>query len=161
MNKFSNEILTMMEEDREFRISFKQEQFATYFIEKMTEKMELMGMSGADLARTLDKSAAYISKLLNKEQNLTIKTMIDLADAIEMDISIYLKPRATSIRAITIAVSKSNPSHISWSERERNSPCYGKVAEGAVLPFIRKARMSPASIRNGWVSTIAEVCQDA
>ena len=95
MDKLSLEIREMMKEDRGFRISFSQERFASGFIEQLTLKMQAGGMNKADLARAMGKSAAYVSKVMNKEQNLTIRTMVELADAVGMEPILQLKPSVT------------------------------------------------------------------
>lgn len=51
--------------------------------------MKEKGISKADLARKLGKSRASVSQMFNKTPNLTIKKMVEIADAIGIDIKVY------------------------------------------------------------------------
>lgn len=46
--------------------------------EDICEIMEAKGMSRADLARELGKSRAWVTKVLRGDQNLTLKTVVDV-----------------------------------------------------------------------------------
>jgi transcriptional regulator with XRE-family HTH domain len=46
--------------------------------EQICEIMEAKGISRADLARKLDKSRAWVTKVLRGDQNLTLKTVVDV-----------------------------------------------------------------------------------
>lgn len=50
--------------------------------------MEREEISKADLARRLGKSRAAITQMFNKTPNITIKKMIEIADAIGLDLHI-------------------------------------------------------------------------
>jgi transcriptional regulator with XRE-family HTH domain len=46
--------------------------------EQICEIMEAKGISRADLARKLGKSRAWVTKVLRGDQNLTLKTVVDI-----------------------------------------------------------------------------------
>jgi transcriptional regulator with XRE-family HTH domain len=50
--------------------------------------MERDGLSRADLARKLGKSRASVSQMFNKTPNLSIMKMMEIADAVDLDISL-------------------------------------------------------------------------
>jgi len=59
----------------------------TYDIERF---MEARKISRADLAKKVDVSPAYISKVLRGEGNLTIKSVVSLADAVGARVVVQL-----------------------------------------------------------------------
>ncbi len=50
--------------------------------------MENNGITKADLARRLNKSRAAISRMFNKNPNVSVKKMVEIADAVDLDISL-------------------------------------------------------------------------
>ena len=72
---------------------FLTEQAILEFTEKVVVAMERAGMSRADLARQLGVSKAFISKLLNGNPNLTVKTMVALAKALGCSLELSLCPQ--------------------------------------------------------------------
>jgi len=55
--------------------------------------MDEKGLSRSDLARQLRVSPAYITKLLNSTSNLTLRTLVNLAIALDLEIDVTLQPR--------------------------------------------------------------------
>jgi len=51
-------------------------------------KMEEDNITRADLARNLGKSRAAISQMFNKTPNISIKKMIEIADAVSLEINL-------------------------------------------------------------------------
>jgi len=50
--------------------------------------MEKNNISKADLARNLNRSRAAVSQMFNKTPNITIKKMVEIADAIGVDFTL-------------------------------------------------------------------------
>jgi cyanate lyase len=48
----------------------------------LQQRMKQIGMSKADLARSLDTSQAYVTKLFRGQTNYTVVTMVKLAHAV-------------------------------------------------------------------------------
>lgn len=61
------------------------------FTEDLFVLMETRGVTKAELARRIDKSPAYITKVLRGDSNFTIKSMVTLARALDADIEVRLK----------------------------------------------------------------------
>lgn len=100
-------------------IQEEQDRLAQEFILSLQTRMGELNMSQSDMAFTLGKSRAYVSKLFTKEQNLTIKTMVELAHSLDMKMAI-------SVRALwleTMPTSKLMPlQYKDWS-KERTISC--------------------------------------
>ncbi|MCD4819542.1 MAG: helix-turn-helix domain-containing protein [Candidatus Cloacimonetes bacterium] len=58
------------------------------FYHMVITKMEDDGITRADLARNLGKSRAAISQMFNKTPNISIKKMIEIADAVNLEINL-------------------------------------------------------------------------
>ena len=58
------------------------------FYETIMSKMEREGISRADLAAKLGVSRAAVSQMFNKTPNVTIKKMVEIADAVGVELSI-------------------------------------------------------------------------
>lgn len=64
---------------------------AISFVEEVLKSMERLKMNKADLARKLNVSPPYISKLMHCEDNLTIQQMCRIADAVGLTIHMKVK----------------------------------------------------------------------
>jgi len=58
------------------------------FYHLVLTKMERDGLSRADLARKLNKSRASVSQMFNNSPNLSIMKMMEIAHAIDLEISL-------------------------------------------------------------------------
>ncbi|MBS3768387.1 MAG: helix-turn-helix transcriptional regulator [Candidatus Cloacimonetes bacterium] len=58
------------------------------FYHLVLTKMEQDGVSRADLARRLGKSRAAISHMFNETPNITVKKMVEIADAVGLNINL-------------------------------------------------------------------------
>src|SRR6266567_7758115 len=76
--------LKEFETDQEFRT----EEVIIDFTEKVVAAMRERDMSRVELAQRLGVSKAFVTKLLNGNPNLTIRTMVSLADALECNLLI-------------------------------------------------------------------------
>ena len=65
-----------------------------FFAVSLERRMQQQGLSKADLARRLETSPAYITKILRGDTNLTIRSMVDLARAVDSALHIHLAPAA-------------------------------------------------------------------
>jgi len=72
-------------------VDFLAEQAIINLTEKIVEKMESMNISRAELAKKLGVSKAMVTRILNGNPNLTIKTIVSIANAMDckMDIDLY------------------------------------------------------------------------
>lgn len=67
--------------------------------------MEVKNISKADLAKRLNKSRSAISQMFNKTPNITIKKMVEIADAIGIEIRIS-SPQVLHASAHLVVTSK-------------------------------------------------------
>jgi transcriptional regulator with XRE-family HTH domain len=58
------------------------------FYQLILTEMEIKGIKQVDLAKKLNVSPAAVSKLLKKTPNITLKKMVELAEAVDLDIEI-------------------------------------------------------------------------
>jgi len=68
------------------------------FTEKVVDKMQRTGMTRAELAHKLGVSKPFVTKLLNGNPNMTIKTMVAIANALECEFSAEMCPKGFEIR---------------------------------------------------------------
>lgn len=69
-------------------IDFKTEGIILELTEKIVEIMDRNKVNRAELANRLGVSNAYITKLLNGNPNLTIKSLVSIASALNCDLEI-------------------------------------------------------------------------
>src|SRR5215210_2821538 len=74
-------------------ITYRAERAVLDFTGDIDRLVEERDMTRAELAERIGTSAAYVSKVLRGETNLTVKTMVSLADASEADIRISIVDR--------------------------------------------------------------------
>ncbi len=72
------------------------------FTEELCRLMESQGVSRAELARRLDTSPAYVTKILRGNSNFTLETMVRMAQAVGCE----LKVRMTPISSTTVLVNE-------------------------------------------------------
>lgn len=87
--KWFNEKLKEFKDDIEFRL----EGVILELTEKICKRMEEKNINRSELASLLQVSPAFVTKILNGTSNFTLKTMMLLADALECQLSIDLKPK--------------------------------------------------------------------
>jgi len=61
--------------------------------EKICRKMDEKGINRTQLANRLDVTPAAITKILKGNSNFTLKTLLSLADALEMDLKIEFEEK--------------------------------------------------------------------
>ncbi|HEC98660.1 MAG TPA: XRE family transcriptional regulator [Nitrospirae bacterium] len=92
--KWFSKLLDKYKEDLEFRT----EEIILDFTEKIVTMMEKKNISRAELARRLNVSKAFVTKMLNGNPNLTIKTMVSIADALECNLNLDIYPKGFKAR---------------------------------------------------------------
>ena len=66
--------------------------------EALWAAMQARGVSRSELAERLGTSRAYITKLLEGQENMTLKTLVRVANALEMKVSTKFIPRERAAR---------------------------------------------------------------
>ena len=87
--------------------------------EQIAAQMKERGISRSDLAERLGTSRAYVTKLLDGQENMTVKTLVRVANALEMKVGMKLVPRERASRPV-----KSGRSAVATKNRapSRRSP---------------------------------------
>lgn len=83
---------------------FKLESLEILLTERIIARMEECGISRSDLAKRMHTSKAYISKLFNNGSNMTLKSVLALAEAVDCSLSIDLVEKATNYQVESYSV---------------------------------------------------------
>lgn len=87
--------------DRLYREAERHEDYwaahaALDFTEQVCREMERLGVTRAELARRMETSPAYVSKILRGESNFTMASMVKLTRALGVPLRIELGEETTS-----------------------------------------------------------------
>ena len=69
------------------------------FTSDMLKAMETQGVSRSELARRIDASPAYVTKILRGSTNFTLESMVKVAMALDCEFKPHLKLKATAKRS--------------------------------------------------------------
>lgn len=83
------ERLKQYEHDPEFLT----EELLIEITEQISVRLDAIGMSAAELAKRLGVSRPYISQIMNGKPNMTIRTLVGIALALDQRVSVTLKDR--------------------------------------------------------------------
>jgi transcriptional regulator with XRE-family HTH domain len=83
-------------------VEFLTEKAILDFTEKIVNKMHKTGLSRVELAQKLGVSKPFVTKLLNGNPNMTIKTMVSIAHALECELNFELCPKGFEIRTLAV-----------------------------------------------------------
>jgi antitoxin component HigA of HigAB toxin-antitoxin module len=75
------------------------------FVRDLGQRMDDIGMKRADLAREIDTSTAYITKVMRGDANFTLETMTKLAMAVNAKLQVRIVDRGA--RAISVRTESS------------------------------------------------------
>jgi plasmid maintenance system antidote protein VapI len=77
------------------------------FTQEVSSLMEKQGVSRAELARRLETSRAYVTKLLDGNANFTLYTMTKVAMALGTAVHVHLAPQSADVRWKDVSASDS------------------------------------------------------
>jgi transcriptional regulator with XRE-family HTH domain len=66
--------------------------------EQLLKQLEQRGITQTAFAKMLGVSNAYISKLLNGNENLTLKQLVRIAHTLECNVDVALVPKTFSVK---------------------------------------------------------------
>ncbi len=100
--------------------------------------MGQIGISKSELAKRIDTSPAYVTKVLRGDTNLTIESMANLSHAVDGCLHIHVAPASASVRWFEVASQDSSlrtpqPADqiaIAWQKAVKD-PSRGKIAATA------------------------------
>lgn len=90
--KWFKDLLYSMKEDFDFRL----ESIILDITEKICAKMEQKNINRAGFAEILGVSKPAVTKILNGNSNFTLKTLLSIADALELDLRIQFEEKKTA-----------------------------------------------------------------
>jgi transcriptional regulator with XRE-family HTH domain len=122
----------------------KQEQLLFDATELISRAMEQQGVSKTDLAKRLGKSRAFVTQVLRGQNNMTLRTLSDLANVLGYDVE---------LGAINLQTSQTV--HVGhWNGPTKLNVVYGQLQEAV-------RRMAPAPALPVPASGKAYVCEGA
>lgn len=109
------------------------------------EAMQVQSISKAELARRLGTSRAYVTKLLGGGANVSLETLAQLAQVLELEVSVRLVPRSSEAGEASKA--KDGWSQC-WDGKVFERPALRQIAGGSArrYPWQKSsARLSPVA----------------
>lgn len=85
----------LIEQDDKGRL-FSQESLIVATAETIWEEMERRNVTKAGLAEMLGKSKAFVTQILSGDRNMTLRTLADIAFALEVQVELRLRPALRS-----------------------------------------------------------------
>ncbi len=76
-------------------VEYKQESIAIDIGVNVHDRLRELGLKRADLAKKMSVSRSYVSQILGGKPNMTLATIVKLADALRMELQIRLVSRRT------------------------------------------------------------------
>ena len=86
-------------------VEFQTEEAILELNERIAQIMEEKGINRAKFANLLGVSKAFITKLLNGNPNLTIKSMVSIANALGCELDIDICPKGFEVRKFYVSPS--------------------------------------------------------
>ena len=87
-------------QSEEFQLRVKQHAAVLDYVTCIENALREQRMTQQGLAGLLQKSRAWVSKVIRKKPNLTFFTAVEIADALGMDVRIHLEKRAPEERRL-------------------------------------------------------------
>ena len=114
---------------------FRLERVLFQVAEEISRLMHEQNMSRAEIAERLGVSRAYVTKILNGNPNLTIKTMLRLAEALGRELAIQFAPNVAMQEATVPQIETGALRKLMRGEYAAVSPSVPVEEEENGLPF--------------------------
>ncbi len=92
--------------DARSSVEFDADQVKLDFAVDLERRMGQLGVTRADLARSLETSAAAVTAALRGDANLTIERMVRMARALDANVYIHVAPKTASVRWLDVFVGR-------------------------------------------------------
>jgi transcriptional regulator with XRE-family HTH domain len=92
-NNWLTELVDELEDDAEYLTELQ----ILHFTKLVVDKMQELKISRVELANRLDVSKAFVTKLLNGNPNMTIKTMVTILNAIGCRLNLGVYPKGFEV----------------------------------------------------------------
>lgn len=96
--RWFEDTLTSLQDDVEFRL----ESLILQITEQISAAMEKQRINRSELAKILGVSPPAITKILNGSANFTLRTLLSLADALNLNLVVKYRERATPLGQFTL-----------------------------------------------------------
>lgn len=87
------------------------EELKLAFADELARLLEARGLKRTELAAKLGTNRGYITRVLNTDYNLTIETMVRIADALGARVSLHLHPAGTYVDWSEVPVERARRAH--------------------------------------------------
>lgn len=139
--KWFNEKLAALEGDADFRL----EEVILDLTEQISARMKEKGMTRAKLAELLGVTPAAVTKLLNGNPNFTLKTLLKVADALDLKFNVSFgtvksigKPALVyqfrEVQKIQSSIIPTVSDEIYPSKESPNVPFFGNSDDSTTIP---------------------------
>jgi transcriptional regulator with XRE-family HTH domain len=102
-------------EQAEQRLDYNVEGAKNDFTEQLVNRMEAIEMTRAELAERLGKKKPQITRFLRGNNNFTLETMVEIADAMDCTLTTTLKPKESKVIWLKDLCSKLTPGDNTWA----------------------------------------------
>ena len=109
--KWFKSMMESFKEDLDFRL----ETVILELTEKISKRMEGKGINRTRLAELLSVSPPAVTKILNGNSNFTLKTLLTLADALELELKVDFKEKGV-VTSQKISIPLTTDSAFSYRE---------------------------------------------
>jgi len=92
MNENTSESITDFIEGAKKGSTYWEEMAILNFTEALLDRIEALGMAKKDLAKKLNVSSAYMTKLIGGRNNFTLRTMVRVARAVDSELHVDIHP---------------------------------------------------------------------
>lgn len=102
-------------------VEFRTEEVILEITERVVELMKKENINRTELAKRLGVSKPFISKLLNGNPNMRLKTMVSLSMALKYDLNISFDRRVSMSLNVAATPLHALP-HVGWSASSSTTP---------------------------------------
>ena len=127
--KWFKDMLKSFEKDFDFRL----ETIILDITENISKRMKKKNINRTGLSNLLNVSPAAVTKILNGNSNFTLKTLLSIADALELDLNVSFKGKPSVVDSILIPF----PSGRSLEAHTTATSGFSMIEEGEDLPIVQ------------------------
>ena len=98
LHEWFSDKIDQLKGDFEFRL----ETIIYRLTEKISEKMQEKKISRTEMAKRMNVSSPYVTKILRGNANFTLRTMLSLADALEQELRIDFRDKQVATQPVIV-----------------------------------------------------------
>lgn len=100
MKREHSSVESFAESSSKRRRLLRQEELILEATELLSSALENRSVTKAELAARLEKSKGFVSQILSGGRNLTLRTLADVADALECRVRLTLEPAENAVNVV-------------------------------------------------------------